>query len=324
MPTTYAGNGTIPSPTSGASRIVPIVAVTTVAGGWQVEATAHGFNTGDTVDIEGTGAIDHTFTITVVDANDFLLNGTSGSGPYSQGAQGYCIDYQVLPAVSLPDNGTDLVDATVAGAVWEAGQNTQPWLYRRLGKYRLYDMYMGSPAAAPTGQPWAPSESSGSGWASIANPTGTTIYPYNGVASTGSAETSLDLLKNGSSTTYGPNIEPGDLIEVVWSLNAYVLGPSAVGRSLLFPYMIPGNGNPAVYAQTSGKILDSLWQSVGSPTTQDVFVPVTLTAIFPAANLLGSSAKCGVALQADRSSTTNCGVSLVGPATIIVKHYRAN
>ena len=72
----YSGDGTSPAPTSGAGRIVPIVSVSTTGPGLVVQATANGFNEGDTVELEQGGAADGVYTIHVQDADNFLLNNT--------------------------------------------------------------------------------------------------------------------------------------------------------------------------------------------------------------------------------------------------------
>ena len=101
----YAAQGTIPSATTGAQVRVAIVSSTN-ASPIVVDATSHGFNTGDSIEIEGhvtNTASNGQWQITKVDANHFALNGSTGNGV--GGATGYAIDYQLQPALQIPSPG---------------------------------------------------------------------------------------------------------------------------------------------------------------------------------------------------------------------------
>ena len=85
------------------------VAVTnaTNAGPIQVTASGHGLTTGDRVRIAGVAgntAANGTFTVTVIDANDFTLDGSFGNGTYLAGGSVFeLVDPQLAPlAVNLP------------------------------------------------------------------------------------------------------------------------------------------------------------------------------------------------------------------------------
>lgn len=70
----FAESGTV----TGASNASPI----------SVTSSAHGLTTGQRVTLSGVGgnaAANGTFTITLVDANTFTLNGSTGSGNYTSG-----------------------------------------------------------------------------------------------------------------------------------------------------------------------------------------------------------------------------------------------
>jgi hypothetical protein len=141
MSTIYAGNGTIPSTTSSAGVRVPIVSSTNAAP-IKVTATAHGYRTGDSVEIEGHAtntAANGQFQITKVDANNYTLNGSTGNGV--GGATGYSIDYQLVPAYPVPAPGESASMVTLAPTL-EGLANTDPFLYRLTGKYRLYNQFV--------------------------------------------------------------------------------------------------------------------------------------------------------------------------------------
>ena len=147
MSTVYNGQGTLVTPTTGAGirRAITAIANTTPI---QVTVTAHGFNTGDSVEIENAAVADVNgwFQITRIDANTISLNGTIASGA-SAFANGYAIDYELQPAYTIPAQG-ELADAGVVGAVLEGLANPAPYLYRTSGKFRLYDYFQSSTIGA--------------------------------------------------------------------------------------------------------------------------------------------------------------------------------
>ena len=142
------GTGYVRKAVSGASNAAPIV----------IQCTAHGMNTGDTVELEGIGGnsgANGLFQITKVDANDFSLNGSSGTGAYTSG--GYAIDYELQPAVYIEQPGNAASMVTLA-PVLEASINPQAFLYRRLGKYRFYNdyaLYIPTISTPYSSNPWS-------------------------------------------------------------------------------------------------------------------------------------------------------------------------
>jgi hypothetical protein len=138
--TGYAAQGTIPTVTSGAGRRVAIVSSTN-ASPIVIHATAHGMLTGDSIEVEGHAtntAANGQWQATKVDADHLALNGSTGNGV--GGATGYITDFQLQPAVMIPAPG-DAASMVTLGPVLEGNANPAPFLYRRLGKWRLYNEY---------------------------------------------------------------------------------------------------------------------------------------------------------------------------------------
>lgn len=79
--TAYLSVCTYPSkPITNATNVSPIV----------VTSAAHGLTTGNhiaVVNVGGNGAAKGTFTVTVIDANSFSLDGSAGSGTYTRGGE---------------------------------------------------------------------------------------------------------------------------------------------------------------------------------------------------------------------------------------------
>lgn len=147
MPAPYAGNGTIPTVTYGARTRGAISSWTnttpiTVTGG------SGSFNTGDTVEIEGTGVIDGQYQITITNPGPptFVLNGTVAPGSAGSGV-GYVYNYQIQPAMVLPNSG-DLAQAGDVSIVGQAASNVIPFLYRLQGKWRIFDIFQGGTTSA--------------------------------------------------------------------------------------------------------------------------------------------------------------------------------
>lgn len=138
MSTKYNGQATLVSPTKGAGARVAISAVANTSPIAITTSGAHGFNTGDSIEQEGTSGIaDGQYQITNVDGTHYTLNGTTANGT---AATGYAIDYELLPAVTIPANG-ELVDMGPLGSAIEGAYDPIPFLYRRTGKWRLYNQY---------------------------------------------------------------------------------------------------------------------------------------------------------------------------------------
>jgi hypothetical protein len=136
MPSPYAGNGTVPTTTSSSRFRFQIQSTTNTTPISVTTTGAHGFNTGDTVEIEGGDTVNGVYQIDVTGANSFTLRGSTAPGAIGL-ANGYCIDYQVQPAITIPSSG-DLAQAGDVALIGEAAANFQPFMNRRAGAYRLH------------------------------------------------------------------------------------------------------------------------------------------------------------------------------------------
>jgi hypothetical protein len=103
---------------------------------------AHGLATGDCV--ENVGLADPnangTFQIIVIDTTHFSLTGSTGTMAGGQSGNARCVSLNPT-SVALPADGTDLVDATSVNVGFEQAFDPIPYLYERVGKYRLVDVY---------------------------------------------------------------------------------------------------------------------------------------------------------------------------------------
>lgn len=135
MPSNLSGDpsgvsNSLSATVAGATNASPIVITT---------SAAHGFATGDTVDVSGvTGntAANGEWTIAVVNATRFSLTGSAGNGAYAGG--GTAVDTSLTPQFQIPSDGDDEFAATV-NAAFEALADRTQFLCRRLrnGTYRV-------------------------------------------------------------------------------------------------------------------------------------------------------------------------------------------
>lgn len=136
MSTNYTGDPTAVSNALvasiiGATNASPIVVQT---------GAAHGFSTGDTVDVAGVGgntAANGEWTIVKVDATHFSLTGSTGSGAYTSG--GTATDVSLTPGTVVPSDGDDETGASVA-TPFELALNRTQFLNQRIGAFKLISM----------------------------------------------------------------------------------------------------------------------------------------------------------------------------------------
>jgi hypothetical protein len=146
MSTTYQGLATnVTSPLTasinGATSATPIVIQT---------AAPHNFQTGDQIIISGVlwgGGLfpvntprSNPWTITVVDATHFSLNGSTNPGNAYAGA-GLATDLSATPATTIPSDGDNRNAASVNVPLETALDRTQ-FIVPRLGRYRFLDQYL--------------------------------------------------------------------------------------------------------------------------------------------------------------------------------------
>jgi hypothetical protein len=142
MTTQFNPDGTVPISVKGWQRVsVSLSTNTAPIVIWGPSPGGHGFNNGDTVGIEGhtiNTAANGLWVITVLSTLAFSLNGSTGNGAGT--TTGYALDYSVTPQLTLPSDG-DLEDATSVNVPLEATADTIPYIYKRAGKYNLYNLY---------------------------------------------------------------------------------------------------------------------------------------------------------------------------------------
>lgn len=142
-------NGAVPSATGTGP-----IAITGGVGGTPATitlASPHGSNEGDTWDVEGavsSGNLNGTWPVHVVSATQLQLLGSSSA---SVSAGGYAINYSVNPLLQIPDNG-DAANAGSLNVPLEGVFNTVPYLFKRTGRYSLFNLasFSGT-ASASTG-----------------------------------------------------------------------------------------------------------------------------------------------------------------------------
>lgn len=201
MSETYVPNGTVPAPTVGANTRYTIQSSTN-ASPIQVTFTAGtAINDQDTIEIEGhlvNTAANGVWVARKVSGSIYTLTGSTGNGVGGQ--TGYAIDYQVTPAITIPDDG-DLIAASSVNPALESNANALPFLYRRAGAARLVDVY---------DVDWG---NTGAGWGSIS------VSSTSFTAMTVSPASSPGLFFFASGTDPAPPaVQAGDFFECFLSL----------------------------------------------------------------------------------------------------------
>jgi hypothetical protein len=314
----YNGQGDIPTPTG--SAFVPILSTTNTNPLGVTTAGAHGFNTGDTVEQEGCDDpnANTIAVITVTGASSYTLNGIAGT--LAGGAHGYAFDYEVQPAIDLPDNITDLADATVAGAIWEALANAIPFLYRRLGRRRIHQVHHGRPTAAPTD---ITNVSYFAAWSTTTVPTAGNAAELTGAVAGATTMTALGLLIN--DVGGAPIFEVGDELDISYEGNAAMSAGAAPSTSTLILSVKDSAGHIAHLTDTGVYLQQFGFNGAVAAAP----VPFNLRRVTKGSELVGlglvlpSTLSIGLAcVPLGSSGATQC--SIYGPAQISVVQMRTN
>lgn len=132
----YHPDPNVDTPRSAGAQHHAIVS-TTNATPIEVNVSAHGFQTGDQVEIIGSQDpnAEGQWNITRTGVNTFTLDGSTGT--LAGGAIGYVQNWTVLPNIQLADDGQP-VNSSVLMPPHEGTLNSLPFFYRRVGEYRLY------------------------------------------------------------------------------------------------------------------------------------------------------------------------------------------
>ncbi len=307
--TGYAAQGTIPTVTSGAGRRVAITSSTN-ATPIKITSAGHGFLTGDSVEIEGHATNTNAngqWQITLVDANSYTLNGSVGNGV--GGATGYAIDYQLQPAVMIPAPG-DPASMVTLGPVLEGNANPAPFLYRRLGKWRLYNeyyIYQGNPLTTPFySHNWS---DTGTGIT-----TGTwTTFP--------SASFTLEALSD------TPSLPPvsisGEFFVFNVSFNVYltISGAGAEGAHLNVGASLQSGSSPNM-------LLQPMAEFTAPQTTVSCAFPITLAGTLGPVEWIApgfvSNMCLNINYRVDYLPAGSVQMQLIGPLTGSIMQYRPN
>jgi hypothetical protein len=260
MSTVWNGSGTAVSTTAGAATRLAIVS-STDASPIVVTTGTHGYHTGDTIEIEGHAtntAANGQWQITVQSTTTFVLNGSTGNGV--GGATGYSINYELLPALQMPANGVvaDVNDVITLG---QGLSNVAPFLYRRSGKWRIYNEYsfagLGDLITYPyVSNPWSANANfqgsqASSSRAALASTT-TTFQSASITPSLAPDFASTDILAVHLQCTAMPVIHTGT--ENYWAEVGFGLVQGGTLYPVLGMSQVVGGG----YAETAGNIVRSV------------------------------------------------------------------
>ena len=218
MPEVIQGNATVVVPTKGAGTHIVIVATTNATPVVIETFGAHGFYSGDSIEVEGTGiaTVDGLWVVTVLTSTTFELNGSTAPG--SASILGYCINYEVQPALQVPLPG-EPASAVTSIPPLQGLANTEPWHYRNAGKFRLYNIYAGAPRRAPAVSPSIGAYPSP--WTFISSVTAADTFVYG-------SGVSLDfLLSGGLGSGAAPIVGPNDVLDVTFAFTSTQTAGSA-------------------------------------------------------------------------------------------------
>lgn len=314
MSTTYSGDGTVPSATRPWNR--QAISSSTNTSPIQLVIPSHGFNSGDTISVEGhltnTNA-NGLHSILRIDANTISLNGTTGTA--AGGATGYALDYEVQPQITIPSDG-DLVNASSVDPALEASRDIIPYLFRRAGRYSLFDVYHNSQSVStPTTATNGPG--GGSTLFTIPNPTSGAWHDYPNMTA---------LIGWGGPPDNPGEIQSaiiaGDLIEVALEININAQDSVDGLPDFAFALSYESNGGSYATLSASQRLLSVEGTASGGNVTS-----------------INASLALSAFIQATTASTFNFGLqywpiggiangntTLSIPAAwrFLAKHYRLN
>lgn len=287
------GDGTIPQATGGWAQKL-ISSSTNTSPITVTFCSAHCSNEGDTWGIEGhqtnTNA-NGNWRVHVTGTQTLQLVGSTGNGV--GGLTGYGIDYSVNPLIQVADD-LEAASASNNNTPIEALANVTPYLYKRAGKYSLYDRVViasdGSTLASYPNSWTSQSVPSDSAWHIM---TATeTVYP-NAIGLNDFLVVEIDFML-ASGLTVGTI---GAAVGFSISGGAWFVGGSFEGNGV--PQFIAGNSvDQGIHTKYSGQVkLASL--------------PLT-------------NGGLSVGVMAFQNSGSPLTVQFYKPYQIVVTHYRSN
>lgn len=211
----------------------------------------HGFTDGDRVEIVSHStntAANGLWTITIVSATKFTLNGSTGNGV--GGATGTVKSLNLLPVFQLPSDGDNRNAASVNVALEDAADRSA-WLTERVGNYRVHQLWRSQLADDATFAMWSKDTATNAGYVRIAGAGG-------GVAA--------DAF---TGVTGYPDIINNDWVEVAFTCNVdtTVAGHGKTGIAIgyeLFDYGAAVGPTPTKVNGSGQLILDNI---AGVPVT---------------------------------------------------------
>lgn len=128
-----------PSADSPRSAVRLLIVSSTNAAPIELQVTAHGYDTGDSVEVIGSQdpAAEGLWNITKTGVNTFTLDGSTGT--LAGGAIGFVKNFTVLPNGQYIEDSIDELDATNLNTPVENVNNFVPFAYRLAGEYRLFE-----------------------------------------------------------------------------------------------------------------------------------------------------------------------------------------
>lgn len=286
------GDGTVPASTSG--WVQHVISSSTNASPIAVTfCSPTCFNEGDTIEIEGhlvNTAANGSWRVHVTGANTVTLPGSTGNGV--GGLTGYAIDYSVNPLLQVADDG-DGANASNLNTAYEGILNFVPYLYKRAGKYSLYDRQVIASAGgtlASFGTPFGSATSLTSAtWTKITGTDGN-VYP-NAIKSGDILVIELDCV-DGSIATNAFSVSIG--VSINGGANFITGHFDGVNQ----PHVFVGGSSEAIHAKYSGPI-------------NNASMPIKA----------GGLSFCAMGMQ---STGAPVNITLNQPYQFVVTHYRSN
>ena len=338
MPEIIQGDGTVPTatrtqavnpPASTTSAFVKVNSTTNATPVAVATSVAHGFYTGDTVEMEGASSLSGVHVITVTGTNGFTLNGTTAPGWVGGSTTSYVSDVEVQPAFQLADPGEPASMTTLAPVI-QGILNAIPWLYRLTGRRRTHQVFYGTPAGAAA---MAVANYGNSGWndggAVKACPTANTYYTIPETL------TALSLLTSDLTAVQTPSFYATDELDITYQGGAQ-LSASTVGN-VGFLLLTLSDGTTTINA---GQLNSSAANCFGgtSPVAASVTdgtrptVPFNMRMVVSVLSLqgagltqLGAGGPLSIGLAfVPYQSDTSGEIFMVGPAQITVIQRRVN
>jgi hypothetical protein len=283
MSSVINADGTIPLATGGAQFVNQgILSSTNASPIVLTMSNPSTAQTGDTCVVDGhlvNTAANGRWTVTRVDSTHFALNGSTGNGVGAN--TGYLVDYAVNPLITIPADG-DSASASSVNPAFESLFNTVPFLFERVGKYRLYSQWFSSTAA--TANPFAsgtPTTLSSTGWQHLNDFVPLITFPFSTPVADAGDILDVDIGAT-FAITWGTSVAQAFALRVSINGGAYGFASGGAGPCVASVDATPGNTRypirlraifPMVAAQSTFQFALDGW-AAGSFGTPPVLTPI--------------------------------------------------